>query len=158
MFSIRRAVVEDAESFVRAHEASWDAAIAPIVGHRLSELAPFEDRVARYRAGFEQAIPNAGVWVAEQSGTVVGVAVRLDSELRDLYVVPEAWGSGIAQALMDEAVDDIRAAGTTEAVLWVAEANGRARRFYERSGWVLGTDSRASALGPREVQYCLPLS
>jgi len=40
-----------------------------------------------------------------------------------------------------------------EAILWVAEANGRARSFYEREGWKEDGETRESALGPRELRY-----
>jgi hypothetical protein len=38
-------------------------------------------------------------------------------------------------------------------VLWVLEANGRARRFYEREGWTLEGGTRTTPLGPSEVRY-----
>jgi hypothetical protein len=40
-----------------------------------------------------------------------------------------------------------------QAVLWVAEANSRARRFYEREGWQADDETRPSPLGPRERRY-----
>ena len=156
-FTIRRAVEDDATGFVRAHEAAWDATIAPLVGRNLAELAPFDDRVARYRAGVAQPPPDTGAWVAESDGEIIGLAVRSGSELRDLYVVPRAWGTGVARALMEAVLSDIPAADVSEAVLWVGEGNGRARRFYEREGWLPSGETRDSALGPLEVQYRLPL-
>ena len=150
---VRDARAEDAEEFVRAHEAAWDAALSPIVGKRLAELAPFDDRVERFRAGFAQPPPDVGAWIAERDGTTLGVAVRVGSDLRALYVVPEAWGTGVAAALMTEAVDAIRNSGASEATLWVGAANARARRFYERTRWVASGETRTSALGPEEVRY-----
>jgi GNAT superfamily N-acetyltransferase len=73
--------------------------------------------------------------------------------LRSLYVVPEAWGTGVAQRLMEAALDAMRERGATEAILWVVEGNDRARRFYEREGWALDGEVRASQLGPSEVRY-----
>ena len=52
-----------------------------------------------------------------------------------IYVRPEAWGTGSGWALMDAAVEWL-AERWREAILWVAEENPRARRFYERYGWV----------------------
>jgi GNAT superfamily N-acetyltransferase len=156
--SIRRALPADAEGFVRAHEASWDATIGAILGRSLGELAPFADRVARFRAGVEEPPPHTGVWVAERDGEIVGIAVRSGAELRDLYVVPEAWGRGVANELMEAALADIRGDDSAEALLWVGEENARARRFYEREGWTQSNQTRASALGPSEVQYRLDLT
>jgi GNAT superfamily N-acetyltransferase len=157
-FTVRKALPEDADGFVRAHEEAWDATIGSIVGRALGELAPYDDRVARYRVGLAEPPPQTSAWVAEHKGKIVGLAVRAGSELKDLYVVPAAWGTGAAKALMDAAVADIRVDGAREAVLWVGEANGRARRFYEREGWTPSGETRASVLGPVEVQYRLRLT
>jgi GNAT superfamily N-acetyltransferase len=155
--TVRRASLEDSEAFTRAHEAAWDAALAPIAGRRLEELVPFKERVERFRAGLASPGADASVLVAEREGKIVGEAIRVGSELRDLYVVPEAWGTGAGPALMDEVLAEIRASGATEATLWVVEANGRARRFYEREGWEPTGETRATPLGPAELQYALRL-
>jgi GNAT superfamily N-acetyltransferase len=157
-FTVRRAVAQDAQGFVRAHEAAWDATLGVILGTPLGDLAPFEERVARFRAAFDDPPPQTGVWVAERDGDIVGIAARAGNELRDLYVVPAVWGSRVAKELMDAALGDIREDAATEAVLWVGEANARARRFYEREGWVASGATRASVLGPIELQYRRMLS
>jgi GNAT superfamily N-acetyltransferase len=64
---------------------------------------------------------------------------------------PEA-GIWVAE-LMSTALDAMRAEGAGTAELWVAEANQRARRFYEREGWEATDDTRASELGPTEIRY-----
>jgi GNAT superfamily N-acetyltransferase len=156
-FSVRPARLEDAEGFVRAYEAAWDATLAPLVGKSLGELAPpFADRVAGYRAGFETPLPGVGVWVAERETEIVGTAVRRASEVSALYVVPDFWGTGVAQALLAVMLEEIRADGHAEAVLWVGEPNARARRFYEREGWIATEETKVSELGA-EVRYRLPL-
>ena len=53
-----------------------------------------------------------------------------------MYVDPSFWGKGAAQPLMDGSIEGLRALGHLEARLWVLEANTRARRFYERCGWI----------------------
>jgi GNAT superfamily N-acetyltransferase len=156
--NVRPAVVDDAEGFSRAYEASWDAALSGIAGRTLQELMPYEKRVEQFRTTFARLPPEAGAWVAERDGEIVGVAVRVSSELRSLYVVPEAWGTGVAGALMDAALDAIREDGATEATLWVVEANPRARRYYEREGWESTGETRESELGPPELQYRLRLT
>jgi ribosomal protein S18 acetylase RimI-like enzyme len=157
-FAIRPAEAADAEAFVRAYEISWDATLAQIVGRRLGELVPFDARVEAFRTGIEKASDDARVWVAERDGAIVGIAVCLRQdgdvcELRDLYVVPEAWGSGVARALMDAALEPMRERGVREAILWVGSDNARARRFYERKAWTADGESRTSVVGPEEVRY-----
>src|SRR5262249_5588201 len=147
----------DADAFVRAYELSWDAMAGPLVGKRLADLASFEDRLESFRAGLEQASPDIRILLAEREDAIVGIATCVRDgatcELRSLYVVPEAWGTGVAKPLMDAALDAMRERGATESTLWVVEANSRARRFYEREGWTLDGETRASQLGPSEVRY-----
>jgi GNAT superfamily N-acetyltransferase len=155
--TIRDARPDDAAAFVRAYERSWDAALSGIAGKRLGELASVEERTMSFRKGVESISADARILVAERDGTVVGIATcRREGrtcELRGLYVVPEAWGSGVARDLMDAALEAMRARGASDAFLWVVEANGRARRFYEREGWTADGETRASELGPPEVRY-----
>jgi GNAT superfamily N-acetyltransferase len=129
----------------------------PLVGKRLAELASFEDRLESFRAGLEKASADVRILVAERDGAIVGVATCVregaTGELRSLYVVPEAWGTGVARRLMEAALDALRERGASEATLWVVDANARARRFYEREGWTPDCEMRASPLGQQEVRY-----
>ena len=155
--TIRTASEDDAEGLVRAHEAAWDATLAPIVGSRLAELAPLEARIEAARASFADPPENAQAWVAEREGEIVGMATTHDDELRNLYVAPAAWGTGVAQELMRAALEWMAGRGVREAFLWVGEENRRARRFYEREGWTADGETRASPVGPLESRYRLSL-
>jgi len=161
---VREAQVNDAEGFVAAHEAAWNATIGVIVDSTLEELAPLAQRLAGYRKGIEESPANARAWLAERSGEIVGIAVSVREsprsvELRDLYVVPGAWGTGVASTLLRAAIDSV-GEDAEEAFLWVGAENVRARRFYEREGWSPDGASRTSPLGPSELRYrrLLPFS
>ncbi|MCA0175405.1 MAG: GNAT family N-acetyltransferase [Proteobacteria bacterium] len=56
--------------------------------------------------------------------------------LNDLYVVPEARGSGAAQALMQAAEAHARATGCVAMELSTARSNTRAQALYTSQGWV----------------------
>ena len=94
-----------------------------------------------WRSGIES--PERVVLVAEQQGALVGVLeIEPDPKeanrhpfIRLLYVVPEVWGSGVAHALTEAAVDLVRAAGREAVWLSVLDVHMRARRFYEKEGW-----------------------
>jgi len=58
-------------------------------------------------------------------------------EIVRFYTHPRVWGEGAGRALLDAALDALRAAGCTRAWLHTEERNLRARRFYERHGWRL---------------------
>jgi GNAT superfamily N-acetyltransferase len=94
------------------------------------------------------ADPDFHCLVAELDGAVVGQvstvpaakAARAVDEpglghLRNLYVDRAQWGSGVARALMEAAVEDAARRGFGALRLFVAEGQARARRFYEREGW-----------------------
>ncbi len=78
-------------------------------------------------------IPNNEVWVAEESGRVVGFAAFGDGLLRHLWVHRTAQNRGIGTALlvcaMHRCSDGLQ--------LWVFQKNGGARRLYERHGFEL---------------------
>jgi GNAT superfamily N-acetyltransferase len=76
-------------------------------------------------------------------------------ELEDLHVVPSAWGTGVARELLRATVSALDAAGADAPFLWVGEANGRARRFYEREGWTYDGTREPSPLGPMQLRYRL---
>ena len=52
-----------------------------------------------------------------------------------MYLDPARYRQGWGSRLMAAAFDDLRAAGFTEASLWVMTANDAARAFYEQAGW-----------------------
>ena len=57
-------------------------------------------------------------------------------ELHQLYILGPWQGEGVAPVLMDWALDRARARGASEVILSVYIDNHRARRFYERYGFV----------------------
>lgn len=57
-------------------------------------------------------------------------------ELRQLYVLNRFTGSGVGAALMDWVLADARAGGARHLQLSVFIDNHRARRFYEKRGFV----------------------
>lgn len=60
-----------------------------------------------------------------------------DIELRRIYTLPLAQGTGLGGALMAQAIDDARAMGKGRLLLGVLGRNERARAFYERQGFAL---------------------
>jgi ribosomal protein S18 acetylase RimI-like enzyme len=82
------------------------------------------------RAFIRGVVARDEVWVAVDSGRIVGMA-SLSAEMLDhLYVHPDAQGRGAGSALMDKA-EERRPDGFT---FWVFQQNENARRFYERRG------------------------
>lgn len=84
--------------------------------------------------------------VATADGAIVGYAKinppwLPDAEpgavqLSQLYVASSWHGRGVAQSLMDWAIERAREEGAGALLLTVWEENARARRFYEKLGFV----------------------
>jgi GNAT superfamily N-acetyltransferase len=154
---VRRASVADAADIAAVHVRTWQAAYQHVFGEeRLADLD-----VSRRVAGWTRVLTaGESIFVAHDGDRVVGFVSVGECELYAIYTLPEAWGSGAGPALMHAAVEQLRADGCVEPVLWVLEDNPRARRFYEREGWFLdGARKEDDFLGVRvaEVRYRITL-
>jgi ribosomal protein S18 acetylase RimI-like enzyme len=140
----RDAVGADAAALAAFAEATFTATF----GH----LYPPQDLAAfvteKYRAPIiaaELADAETRYRLALRGDAIVGYckmgAVEMDVdateavELHRLYVDAGAKGSGIAQALMDEALAWARGRGAKAMYLSVWENNARAQAFYRRYGF-----------------------
>jgi RimJ/RimL family protein N-acetyltransferase/ribosomal protein S18 acetylase RimI-like enzyme len=115
--------------------------------------------------------PDARTLVAVPGGVLAGVVSYVPASLsrlrsddpglihfRRLFIHPGWHGSGLAQRLHQRAVDDCRARGFTSMVLFTPQAQGRARRFYERQGWRhVADDFSDERLGMPTAQYAYTL-
>jgi GNAT superfamily N-acetyltransferase len=118
---IRRATPEDVPAIADLFERSFATlTFLPVLHTRAEHEA--------YFGGLRQ---TQEVWVYEAGGDLRGFTTISDM-LDHLYVEPEAFGTGVADALFEHA-QTRRPNGFT---LWVFQQNARARRFYERHGCV----------------------
>jgi len=133
---VRAARVEDVPHAARVHHESSEAAYAGV---------PNAPTLARREGLWREVLANPERWpyVVESEREVVGVLIigpaseEADAgELYAIYVHPSWWGTGAAQRLIDCAHEQL-ATRFRRAVLTVLASNPRARRFYERNGWVL---------------------
>jgi putative acetyltransferase len=101
----------------------------------------FNARVAWWRERWRQElIPVAHVVVAERDGALVGF-VTVDPAmlyLDQLVVAPEDWGSGVSDALLDEA----KRLSPKGLDLLVNKVNARAIRFYEKHGFIFAGEDK----------------
>jgi ribosomal protein S18 acetylase RimI-like enzyme len=168
--AIRRAVPADAEALARLHIDAWRAAYRGLVPDRILDGFSLERRTAWWRTRLTEGGDGPEhTWVAEDAGGIAGFVTsgpaRDESappppgagEIQAIYMRPDVIGRGVGRALLERAVDDLRAAGFDPLVVWVFEANDRARHVYEAAGFTPdGTrapvDFGDSAVVP-EVRY-----
>jgi GNAT superfamily N-acetyltransferase len=119
---IRRATPADApavaEVFLASFHATYDF-----------PLAHTDDQVREWTR--DVLIPS-GTWVAVDRGAVVALMLVKPGELDQLYVRPDRLGEGIGRRLLDVAKQQ----SPDGLFLYTFQVNDRARRFYERNGFV----------------------
>jgi pimeloyl-ACP methyl ester carboxylesterase/ribosomal protein S18 acetylase RimI-like enzyme len=127
---LRPARAEDAAAIATIWYEGWGD------GHRGN--VPEELAVARTRESFDQrAVQRIGdATVATVDGAVAGFVMVVGDEVEQVYVGAGHRGTRVAAALLAEAERRVAAAGHERAWLAVVAGNARARRFYERNGWV----------------------
>jgi GNAT superfamily N-acetyltransferase len=74
--------------------------------------------------------------VAIVGETVAGFVMVVDDEVEQVYVAREYRGTHVAVVLLAEAECLVAMNGHRRAWLAVVAGNSRARRFYERHGWI----------------------
>lgn len=139
---IRRSSLAEAETHYRVQRDACVAAFAHVFP---PELYPFPDEAIRLRWRAFDGV----VLAAEEDGVVVGIAGVAGCWLHGFYVVPERWGTGVADALHDAALAEL--ADCPEVRLWTLEENGRGRRFYERRGWRRNGETRVVPYPPNQL-------
>ena len=77
-------------------------------------------------------------------------------EIISIYFLPEYIGKGYGSSLIEKVIDELKKLGYEKILLWVLEDNHRARKFYEKCGFVQTCEFRDDNIGGkglREVMY-----
>lgn len=136
--------------------------------YRPEDLNAFVDATYATKAvARDIADPQRILRVAEVDGAMAGycklgtsvsftdydIVDRHGMELKQLYVRAAFQGTGIAVALMDWAMAEMRARGAEVIVLSVWSENVRAQRFYERYGFRKVADTYFMVGNHRDDEY-----
>lgn len=143
--------LDAAEEITRLHRRAAQTGFAHIFPAE-APPPPFEDDLARWQFWLgPDRQQGRQPYTVEADGRIVGVVLAGPDpdapglgHLARLYVDPDRWGTGIGRALHDAAVADLVGRGFPTATLWVLEGNVRARRWYERLGWVQTSGRKAT--------------
>jgi putative acetyltransferase len=151
MSSIRPAVPADMAAVASLWHEGWHDGHA---GHVPDGLT-----AARTLAAFHERTPPrvADTTVAvSEDGSVVGFVMVVGDEVEQVFVARAARGTGLASTLLADAERQVAESGSEVAWLAVVAGNARARRFYERQGWVDEGDLayEVSAGGETYVSPC----
>ncbi len=136
----RNAAVEDAADIAYVEVVSQQIAYRHFLPATHLDAMSVADRTKCWH-GFILSDDPTQIIVAAHEEQVIGwmrIGKYSDPELGyifDLFVLPDYWGKGIGEGLMNEAHQVFKDKGNGAALLYVFEDNARARRFYERLGW-----------------------
>ena len=158
--ALRRARPGDEATLALIHTESWKAAFREILS--LEVLAPHTDR-QRMTDLYQSVLGRdfSRITLASVAGKPCGMAAWSESrddlgleiaELICIHVLPNSWRQGCGSAMMENVLQEMKAAGYTAAVLWVFTANTRARAFYEKLGFS-PTGKAKNTLGAEELFY-----
>jgi GNAT superfamily N-acetyltransferase len=127
---VRPATAEDAARVAEIWYRGWQD------GHVGN--VPDDLTAARTKESFWERAPQRveDTTVAIVDGAVAGFVMVVEDEVEQVYVSADHRGSGVAATLIKAAEDHVARNGHERAWLAVVPGNARARRFYERSGWV----------------------
>jgi GNAT superfamily N-acetyltransferase len=161
--TIRRAGPDDIEVLggvtARAYAAAYPGIVPPAV---LAEwIADAPAMWQRWRDAIAERPPDhpSRAWVAERDGVLLGYATTTAAtseyrpppdgagELTNLYLDPDAIGTGVGRMLYEHAVDDLREHGFDPLVVWAFRDNPRAAAFYPRMGLVIDVPDHDWVLG-----------
>jgi ribosomal protein S18 acetylase RimI-like enzyme len=144
---IRPAAPDDAHAVGRVHVETWRAAYRGLVSDAyLASLSPAQ-RAGQWDGFLADRSGARFVFVADDDvDGLIGFAAagpersggpNHRGELYALYVVPSHQRQGVGRGLLRAVAGRLVAAGTRSMLLWVLEANPRARAFYEALGGVV---------------------
>ncbi len=141
---VRPAVRADADAMAHTHWLSANTAYG--------RDDPLERRLAAARSIFGE--DETRPFLAEDDdGNVIGVLTVGDDELYAIYVHPDHWGTGVGQALLDRAEAELTKTCAVASLTCMA-GNARARRFYERNGWLPGETLVEPHFGGEPTEVC----
>jgi ribosomal protein S18 acetylase RimI-like enzyme len=170
VMAVRPARSDDAKELALAHVLAWQSAYPGLMPQDYLDGLNVDDRAVEWRQRLSAPTATSLVLAGAVDERVVGFcsfgAARDPDlggfgELYALNVHPGYWGEGVGSALLSEAHKGLADLGFAQAILWVAGGNVRARRFYERRGWVAEVHQRtASVQGVTvpEVRYAKRLT
>jgi len=140
---IRVATPADAPAIAQVRVYAWRTTYKGMIPDAYLAAMKVEDSAALWEKILTAAPNSASVFVAENSGGIVGFAAGnklaepkhgLDAELTAVYLVRDAQRAGIGRRLVGTVAASQRAHGATGLIVWVIAGNKAARAFYEMLG------------------------
>ena len=148
--TVRNAEFEDMKQLGYIMSVSFRTAFSDFVSKQTLDACARENNCAAllediYREGKMHFL------IGGSSGMLCWQEVGETAEIVAIHSLPESWGTGLGHAMLEEALRQI---GERPVFLWAFKENRRARRFYEKHGFMWDGSERISEFdGAVEVRY-----
>lgn len=140
------------------YESSWKYAYKGIIPQSYLDSIP----EGRWATGItRKGMHNL---VMTDDGRLIGTAAFCRSrwkkysdygEIVSIYFLPEYIGKGYGTPLLKKCIEELEKLGYTKVLLWVLEDNLRARRFYEKNGFIFSGEYMNDNIGGKDIKEVL---
>lgn len=162
--TIRLAVREDARAIAEVHVAAWRWAYRELMPREVLDDLSIDRRESQWAEWLDAGDAKAIIFVATDdaarvTGFVAAGHERDDTgeaalgEIYALYQVERAHRTGLGRALVNAAIDALRARGFAACTLWALASNQTARGFYEAVGFALDGATKIEGRFGEHVRY-----
>lgn len=150
---------DDRYAISRIYEESWKFAYRNIIPQSYLDSIP----AGQWASRLDAAEMNSLVMI--ENNSFIGTSSYCKSRFSDfsgfgeivsIYLLPDYIGKGYGKTLLGAVIGELEKLGYRDIFLWVLEDNVRARKFYEKSGFIQSTEYLNDNIGGkklREIQY-----
>lgn len=144
---IRKATIDDVKDISHIHALSWKSAYKGIIPQAYLDKLKEDFWVSAFTAWVKDEDLTAQL-IFENSSSIGCVAygesrdksLQNWGEIVSIYLLPEYFGKGYGNKLLESALLDLKRSGYQNSYLWVLKENQRARHFYEKNKWQCNKD------------------
>lgn len=165
---IRQAILEDVKDISKIHALSWKCAYKDMVPQQYLDELKYDFWVSTFQHWIANNILTVQLIFDHQRpvGCISYGKSRDDQlpnwgEVVSIYLLPNYFGKGYGQKLLECALLDMKKSGYTDIYLWVLKENLNARKFYEKNNFQNNDDECTFELMEKQlidVRYVLSLS
>ena len=140
------------------YESSWKCAYKDIISQEYLDSIP----TGRWANSINKVGMNNLILI--ENGMIIGTASFCKSrwktyndygEIVSIYFLPDYIGKGYGRLLLNKCIDKLKQCGFSKVLLWVLEDNHRARKFYEKSGFICSEIFMNDNIGGKDVREVL---
>jgi len=138
---VKKATIDDVKDISGIHALSWKFAYKGIIPQAFLDELKEDHWVSAFVDWIKHKVLTAQI--LSENGKPIGCVAYGTSrdkslpnwgEIISLYLLPEYFGKGYGNKLLNSALLDFKELGYESIYLWVLKDNLRARRFYEKNG------------------------